>query len=104
MEAFPILMPHASLDIDSDWFAPTAMTEYFYQLYCPKNTFDIKDMKYYLYDPRELYFETAAQKFKLIEDTGVSIVVNYENSLTLIEQLKSYGPSYQLMKNYRIIP
>ena len=94
-----------SLNSGSDWFAPATMTEYFYQLYCRQDTFDIKDMKYYLYDPRELYFETAAQKFKLIEDTGVSIVVNYENSLTLIEQLKSYGPSYQLMKklsNYTV--
>jgi len=27
------------------------MTEYFYQLYCRKNTFDDKDMKHYLYNP-----------------------------------------------------
>lgn len=81
-----------------DWFSPDAMTDYFCQLYSRIQSFDKKDMKYYLYNPKELMFETAAQKFQLIDDSTTSVIVNWEHSLSLIEQLKSKGPSYTLMK------
>lgn len=57
------------------------MTEYFYQLYCRKNTFDDKDMKHYLYNPNELCFETASKKFRLIDDDCMNIIVNWGNSM-----------------------
>jgi CRISPR-associated endonuclease/helicase Cas3 len=43
-------------------------------------------------------FETAAREFKLIENEGYSVIVNWKDSDELIEQLKKYGPSYGLMK------
>lgn len=82
----------------ADWFAPEAMTEYFRQLYCRKDSFDSKGMKSLLYKPSEMCFERASKDFRLIEDSGKSVVVNYENSQTLIEQLKRDGVSYPLMK------
>lgn len=81
-----------------DWHSPEAMAEYFRQLYAQVGTFDKADMKCYLGNPRELQFETAAQQFKLIEDQGVRIIVNWHNSMDLVAQLEQEGPSYLLMK------
>jgi len=83
---------------ERDWFAPETMSEYFRQLYSRTQNFDVKNMAYYLYRPTEMYFESAAKEFKLIDDNGVNVVVNWGESMELIEQLKREGVSYQLMK------
>lgn len=87
-----------NLPKDSDWFAPITMEMYFKQLYSRKNTFDKKDIKYYLYNPNELCFEKASAEFKLIEDSGVNIIVNWNGSMELVQQLKEFGCTYSLMK------
>lgn len=81
-----------------DWFSPEAMTGYFHQLYSRIQSFDKKDMKYYLYNMKELMFETAAQEFQLIDDSTTPVIVNWKNSLSLIEKLKEEGPSYALLR------
>ena len=81
-----------------DWFAPEAMTEYFRQLYCRKETFDQKDVKTLLYKPKEMCFEEASKVFRLIEETGKTGVVNRGDSMELVERMKSDGISYSLMK------
>ena len=81
-----------------DWFAPETMTEYFRQLYSRKESFDKKDIKGLLYKPKEMCFSEAAKEFRLIEDAGKTVYVNMDNSLELIERLKSDGISYSLMK------
>lgn len=88
---------------DHDWFSPQAMTEYFKQLYCRKETFDKKDMAHYLYNPADMYLATAAKEFRLIEDDGFSLIVNYGDSPQLVAQLKAEGPSYQLMKKLSML-
>lgn len=88
-----------SLNAESDWFAPKTMTSYFEQIYCRRETFDKKKIIDYLYKPREeMYFETAAQKFTLIDDASIPVIVNWGNSMELVSQLESEGPSYKLMK------
>lgn len=87
-----------NLGNDHDWFAPSTMKSYFQQLYCRKDNFDKKGMKQYLYNPKDLYFETAAKEFQLIEDCGTNVVVCWKNSMELVEQLLSNGPSYILLK------
>ena len=82
----------------NDWFAPETMTEYFRQLYCRKETFDKKGIKTLLYKPAEMRFAEAAKKFRLIEETGKTVYVNMDDSLELIERLKSDGITYSLMK------
>ena len=82
----------------NDWFAPEPMTEYFRQLYCRKETFDKKGIKTLLYKPAEMRFAEAAKKFRLIEETGKTVYVNMDDSLELIERLKSDGITYSLMK------
>ena len=83
----------------NDWFAPETMTEYFRQLYCRKETFDKNDIKTLLYKPAEMCFAEAAKKFRLIEETGKTVYVNMDDSLELIERLKSDGITYSLMKD-----
>ena len=81
-----------------DWFSPETMTEYFIQLYCRKESFDKKDIKTLLYKPSEMCFAEASKMFRLIEDEGKSVVVNVDNSMDLIEQLKITGITYSLVK------
>lgn len=82
----------------TDWFAPEAMTEYFRQLYCRKETFDQKDIKNFLYKNTEMCFEEASKEFRLIEDNGKSIVINYKDSMELIDRLKREDITYSLIK------
>jgi len=81
-----------------DWFAPETMTEYFKQLYCRKENFDKKNIVSLLYKAKELCFKTAATEFCLIDDTSTPIIVNWEDSMGLVDKLKSEGPSYALIK------
>ena len=87
-----------SLKDTSDWFAPITMTEYFRQLYCRKESFDSKDIKHYLYSPTELYFAKGAKAFQLIEDSSISVIVCWKDSMDLVNQVLRDGPSYMLMK------
>lgn len=81
-----------------DWFSSETMSNYFLQLYSRIQSFDKKDMKHYLYDMKELMLETAAQEFNLIDEDTIPVVVNWQNSLSLIDELKNNGPTYTLMK------
>lgn len=81
-----------------DWFAPDTMTSYFKQLYCRQNSFDVKNIKHYLYNPKELCFATAAKEFQMIDDNGINVVICWKNSIELVQQLIEIGPSYLLMK------
>lgn len=80
-----------------DWFSPEAMKAYFKQLYSRVNSFDKKNIKDLLYKG-EMQFETAASAFHLIDDNTVSVIVNWKNSMDLVERLLDEGPSYSLMK------
>lgn len=85
-----------------DWLSQEAMTEYFTQLYAQVNTFDKTDIKTSLESPgkfcSDFMFESAANDFKLIDDKAIGVIVNWENSLELVDRLKEEGPSYRLMK------
>ena len=80
-----------------DRFSPEAMKAYFKQLYSRTNTFDKANIKDLLYKP-EIQFETAASEFKLIDDNTTSVIINWKNSMDLVERLKLEGPNYHLMK------
>ena len=51
-----------------------------------------------IYKPTELCFETASKEFHLIDDTSINVIINWENSMELIEQLKESGCTYSLVK------
>ena len=89
------------LDKDSDWLSPTVINDYFTKLYSSYGCFDKMNIGKMLsiagknFTPR---YKDAAECFKLIDDTTVSVVVNYEGSMELIESLKSDGPSPALLR------
>lgn len=87
-----------NLPKDMDWFAPPTMIQYFTQLYSRTVTFDKADVANSLYKPFNFCFETVAQKFKLIDDSCISVIINYENSYELVTQLKDNGVNYHIMK------
>lgn len=80
-----------------DWFAPEAMTCYFKQLHSRVDNFDSKQMQELLYKPA-CEFEEAARQFHLIDDQTTSVIINWNGSMKLYEQLISQGPSYDIMK------
>ena len=80
-----------------DWFAPEAMICYFKQLHSRIDNFDKKQIQELLYKP-ECEFEKAAEVFRLIDDQTTSVIINWDESIKLYEQLISQGPSYTLMK------
>ncbi|MBE6331582.1 MAG: CRISPR-associated helicase Cas3' [Bacteroidales bacterium] len=80
-----------------DWFSPEAMEAYFRQLYSRVDIFDKANIKDLLYKS-EMQFETAASQFQLIDDNTTSVIVNWENSMELLERLIKEGPSYSLIK------
>jgi CRISPR-associated endonuclease/helicase Cas3 len=82
----------------SDWFAPATITEYFKQLYYRTETFDKAGIKGLLYKPLDFYFETAAHDFRLIDDDGISVIVNYQASMSLVEELIRKGISRSIMQ------
>jgi CRISPR-associated endonuclease/helicase Cas3 len=82
---------------EHDWFSPEAMKSYFQQLHSRVGNFDVRQMGALLYKP-ECEFEEAANKFSLIDDQAISVIINWGNSLNLYKQLVSDGPSYSLMK------
>lgn len=80
-----------------DWFAPETMSIYFHQLYSRCNNFDDKGICDLLYK-KEIQFEEAAHAFRLIDDATTSVYVGWKEGKDLIEDLKTYGMSYSLMK------
>lgn len=80
-----------------DWFSPEAMEAYFRQLHSRVDNFDKVKIKDLLYKP-EIQFETAALEFQLIDDNTTSVIVNWRNSMDLVEHLKRDGVTYTLMK------
>ena len=81
----------------TDWFAPDTMKDYFIRLYANSSTFDKVDVEKRM-DIKELCFELVAEEFRLIDNKGKSVIVNFENSLDLVQEIKNEGISYNLMK------
>lgn len=80
-----------------DWFAPETMTAYFKHLHCRIDNFDKQQMQELLYKPA-CEFEEAANRFHLIDDQTIPVLINWRDSISLYQRLLSEGPTYQLMK------
>lgn len=81
----------------NDWFDPEVMTRYFQQLYSRIESFDKAHIRDLLYK-QELQYEIAASEFHLIDDNTTSVIVNWKESMDLVEKLKMEGPTYRLMR------
>ncbi len=81
-----------------DLTSPEAMTEYFTQFYARCGDFDKHDIAAELWLNGEINYETAAKKFKYIEDNAIAVIVNYEKSSELVEQLRTGAASRNLFR------
>lgn len=82
----------------ADWLSPDFIKLYYQKLYSRTPSFDKEDICGLLKDPRSCRFEEASRKFRLIDDAGSSIVVNYGDAEELIEKIRYSGPSRSLMR------
>lgn len=82
----------------TDWFERDTMKKYFIELFKRTHSFDESQVSDLLYKPLDFCFKTASEKFKLITDDAISVIVNYKESPILINELERDGPSYSLMK------
>ena len=80
-----------------DWFAPETLHAYFSQLYGRYSSFDKKGITEAL-QLDNLKFETAARDFKLIENKGINVIVNYGISADLVEKVRNNGFDYAISK------
>lgn len=81
-----------------DWLSPDTMRMYYEKLYCRTPSFDTNSVEKLLIDPENSQFEEASDKFHLIDEAGISIIVNFGDSENLIRQLKRECPSRNLSR------
>ena len=86
------------IGMEHDWFSPETIESYFLQLYSRVDDFDKAKVSTLLYKG-EMQFETASSEFHLIDDNTTSVIVNWKNSMELVERLKKEGASYPIMKS-----
>ena len=83
---------------ENDWFAPETMTKYFEQLYSRVSAFDKAEIQRCLNKPCDFSFNEASENFKLIDDVGYTVYVNYGNCIDIIERIKDKGLMPKLMR------
>ena len=82
-----------------DCFIPDLMRKYFIQLYSRTQSFDEGPgqetdlIKHLLSHPTAMSFATAAQKFRLISDNSVNVIVNWDKASELVRELRENGMS-----------
>lgn len=81
-----------------DWFSPESMREYYEILYSNTPDFDKNKIGEFLDNPFSAAYEEGARRFKMIQDTGIPVIVNYGDAEELIKELKSFGVSRQLFR------
>ena len=70
-----------------DWFTPETMVDYFKQLHCRIDNFDKQQMHELLYKSA-CEFEEAANRFHLIDDQTIPVLINWHDSMNLYQRLK----------------
>ena len=83
---------------DIDCFDPESIEFYYNKLYQRIPDFDKNKVDELQKNPFSCQFETISEKFKLIEESGKNIIVNFGDSEQLIEKLKKFGPSRNLTR------
>lgn len=91
-----------SLYPDADWFSPETMRQYYEKMYARTPYFDKECIGELLDTPTNCQFEEAANKFCLIDEAGINIIVNFAKSEKLIHRLKKSGPTRSLSRQLGI--
>ena len=81
-----------------DWFAPETMTNYFEQLFSRVSTFDKAEIDRCLNKPFDFSFKEAGENFRLIDDSGFTVYVNYGECVNIIKRIIDKGSVPKLMR------
>lgn len=87
-----------SLYPDTDWLSPEAVNLFFRMLYANTPSFDRLGIMSLLGNPRYCNYEEASDKFRLIDDDCIPVIVTYGEAAALVEQLRRFGPSMNLSR------
>lgn len=87
-----------SIKQDADWLSPATMTEYYRILYSKTASFDKQGIESRTNSLGEIAYEDIAKRFRLIDEEGIPVIVNYGKSPSLVARLKDEGPSRTLMR------
>ena len=82
----------------SDWFSPETMNRYYTDLYQRIDSFDQADIEGMAGKLEECQYEEIGKEFRLINDEGVNVIVNFGEAEALVERLKAIGPSRELSR------
>lgn len=80
-----------------DWFSPETMNNYFINFYSRKSTFDKIDVRQFLYN-QKMDIDLISKEFKLINDNGYTVIVNWGESSKIVKQLKEFGVTHELLR------
>ena len=83
---------------DADWFSPSAMRDFYRMLYGRTPYFDKNDITGLLSNPTLAQYETASERFNLIDNQGETVYVNYGDAPALIEKIRYTGPTRSMMR------
>ncbi len=83
---------------NADWLSPNTIRLYYEKLYYRTPTFDKENIGVLLDNPKKCQFEEGAKKFRLIDEIGSNVIVNFEDADDLIQQLIDKGPSRKLSR------
>ncbi|MDE7407305.1 MAG: CRISPR-associated helicase Cas3', partial [Muribaculaceae bacterium] len=83
---------------DRDWFAPETMNEYYRILYSKTSCFDKYDITGLSTNVKHIAYQEISEKFRLIDDAGVTVIVNYRDAGDYVHRLIHDGPSRALMR------
>lgn len=87
-----------NLKPESDWFDPVVMNEYYRILYSKTPSFDKCDIMGLSTRVLNVAYQEISEKFRLIDDAGVPVIVNYKDACDYVERLRRYGPSRTLIR------
>ena len=83
---------------EADWFSADVMRKYYEHLYARVSSYDKPGIAEKLSKLKNCEYEAASKAFKMIDDNGMDVIVNYGAAPSLIEELKNNGFSKALSR------
>lgn len=83
---------------EADWFSADVMRKYYEKLYARVPSYDKAEITDKLKNPLNCQYEEASKQFKMIDNHGIDVIVNYGEASSLVEELKEKGFSKTLSR------
>ena len=81
-----------------DLFSPEVMSKYYEALYARVSSYDKPKITDKLSNPKNCEYEGASNAFKMIDNNGIDVIVNYGEASSLVENWKKNKSSKSLLR------